>query len=217
MQRAPHSPGEPTIEFQLRTNNVPALKWYKHLGLGRNIRTARVPIRLTRAMAHLFNQAPHHYGAVGALRWALVRGLGGGEALARAVVGTRLGKVLENEDFWESVLRFFINRPSLGLAQVGPVVDFLQHQKSEWKEGVSPQGVFGKQPPPHPDLAIKCRTAASVLRQVEEWHRQLGREMNHPSLSWPHSPFKDFRLVEGSEASGDLRLWTITELLTSQA
>jgi hypothetical protein len=60
-------------------------------------------------------------------------------------VGTRLGKVLENEEFWESVLHFFVNHPCLDLAQVGPVVDFLQHQRFEWKEGVSPDGVFGKQ------------------------------------------------------------------------
>jgi hypothetical protein len=56
-------------------------------------------------------QAPHHYTAVAALRWAQVRGLGGDEALAPAVLRTRLGKVLEHEDFWENVLLFFINQP----------------------------------------------------------------------------------------------------------
>jgi hypothetical protein len=196
---------------------LPQHGWYKHLGLGQSIRTAPLPLRLTKAMAHLFTQAPHHYTAVAALRWAQVRGLGGCEALARAVVGTRLGKALENEDFWEGVLHFFVNHPSLELAQVGPVVDFLQHQKFEWKEAVSPEGVFGKRPPPRPDYSMKGRTAASVLRQVEEWHRELGRDTNQPCLSWRHSPLKDFRLVEGSEALGDMRAWTITELLTSRA
>lgn len=207
-----------SVWFELPPGEVlPQHGWYKHLGLGRSIRTATLPLRLTRAMAHLFSQAPHHYTVIAALRWAQVRGLGGREALARAVVGTRLGKALENEDFWESVLHFFINHPSLELAQVGPVVDFLQHQKFEWKEGVSPEGVFGKQPPPHPDFTMKGRTVASVLRQVEEWHKQLGQDTNQPSLSWRHSPFKDFRLVEGSEALGNMRVWTITELLTSRA
>jgi hypothetical protein len=196
---------------------LPQHRWYKHLGLGQNVRTTPLPLRLTKAMAHLFTQAPHHYTALAALRWAQVRGLGSCEALARAVVGTRLGKALENEDFWESVLHFFVNHPSLELAQVGPVVDFLQHQKFEWKEGVSPEGVFGKQPPPRPDYSMKGRTVASVLRQVEEWHQQLGQETSEPSLSWRRSPFKEFRLVEGSEALGNVRVWTITELLTSRA
>jgi PcfJ-like protein len=196
---------------------LPQHGWYKHLGLGQSIRTAGLPLRLTKAMAHLFTQAPHHYTAVAALRWSQVRGLGGDEALARAILGSRLGKVLENEEFWESVLHFMVNHPSLDLAQVGPVVDFLQHQKFEWREGVSAEGVFGKLPPPRPDYTMKGRTVASILRQVEEWHKQLSREPHQPSLSWRHSPFRDFRLVEGSETLGDMRVWTISELLTGRA
>jgi hypothetical protein len=207
-----------SVWFDLPPGEVlPQHRWYKHLGLGKNIRTAGLPLRLTKAMAHRFIQAPHHYIAIAALRWAQVRGLGGGEALARAVVGTRLGKTLGNEDFWEGALRFFVNHPSLDPAQVGPVVDFLQHQRFERTEGVTPDGVFGKLPPPRPDYTMKGRTIASILRQVEEWHKQLGRDGGQPSLYWRHSPFKDFRLVEGSEALGNVRAWTINELLTSRA
>jgi hypothetical protein len=168
-------------------------------------------------MAHLFTQAPHHFSAVQAIRWAQVRGLGGSKALARAVVDTRLGKVLENEDFWQSVLHFFINHRSIDIAQVGPIVDFLQHQRFEWKDAVSPDGVFGKQPPPRPDYTMKGRTVGSIQRHFEEWHKELGQDTNQPSLSWRHSPFKDFRLVEGSETLGNMRVWTITELLTSRS
>lgn len=195
---------------------LPQHEWYKHLGRGENIRTASLPVRLTKAMAHLFTQAPHHLTAVQAIRWAQVCGLGGSKVLARAVVATRLGKVLENEDFWESVLHFFINKPSIDLAQIGPIVDFLQHQRFEWKDAVSPDGVFGKQPPPRPDYTMKGRTISSILRQVEEWHRELGREENQPSITWRHAPFNDFSLVQGEEALGNMRVWTITEILTSR-
>ena len=95
-------------------------------------------------------------------------------------------------------------------------MDFLQHQKFEWREGVSAEGVFGRRPPPRPDYSMKGRTVSSILREVEDWHKQLGREPHQPSLSWRRSPFKDFRLVEGSEALGDIRAWTISELLTSR-
>jgi hypothetical protein len=191
--------------------------WYKHLGLGQSIRTAGLPLCLTRAMAHRFTHAPHHYTAIAALRWAQVHGLGGAEPLARAVVGSRLGTVLENEDFWESVLHFFVNHSSLDLAQVGPIADFIQHQRFEWREGVSQEGVFGNQPPPQPDFSIKGRTTASICRLVEEWHKQIGQDTHLPSLSWQHSPLRDFRLVEGSQEQGNMRVWTITELLTSRA
>jgi hypothetical protein len=196
---------------------LPQHRWYKHLGLGQNIRTAGLQIRLTRAMVHLFTLAPHHCTAVAALRWAQVRGLGGSDALARAVVGTRLGKTLENEDFWEGVVHFFVNHPALDLAQVGPVVDFIQHQRFEWTERVSLEGVFGKRPPPRPDYSVKGRTVASILRQVEEWHRELGHDTHRPSMSWRPAPFREFRLVDGSEDQGNMRAWTITELHTSRA
>jgi len=214
----PVPPFMTSVWFDLPPGEVlPQHGWYKHFGLGHSIRTAGLPLRFTKAMAHLFAQAPHHYTAIAALRWAQVRGLDGSEPLARAVVGTRLGRVLENEEFWESVLHFFVNHAALDLAEVGPVVDFLQHQKFEWKEGVSPEGVFGKQPPPRPDYTMKGRTVASLLRQVEEWHKQLGHDTARRSLAWRPAPFKDFRLIEGSEALGNMRAWTITELLTSRA
>jgi hypothetical protein len=196
---------------------LPQHEWYKHLGRGDNIRTVALPLLMTKAMAHLFTQAPHHLTAIQALRWAQVRGLGGSKALARAIVGTRLGRFLENEDFWASVLHFFINHSSLDLAQVGPVVDFLQFQRFEWKEGVTADGVFAKLPPPRPDYTMKGRTVASLLRQVEAWHQELGRHDNQPSIGWRRAPFKEFRAVEGDESLGNMRVWTITEILTSRA
>jgi hypothetical protein len=105
LARSPVPPFMASAWFDLPPGEqLPQHDWYRHLGRGENIRTAKLPLRLTRAMAHLFTQAPHYFSAVAALRWAQVRGLGGSPALARAVVGTRLGKVLENEEFWESVV-----------------------------------------------------------------------------------------------------------------
>jgi hypothetical protein len=196
---------------------LPQHRWYKHLGLGHSIRTAGLPLRITRAMAHLFGQVPPPCPAIAALRWAQVHGLGGNEPLARAVIATRLGEVLENEDFWESVLLFFVKHASLDLAQVRPVVDFLQHQKFQSTDGVSADGISGKEPPPRPDYSIKGRTVASLLRQVEQWHRTLGQAMRQPSLSWRHSPISDLRLVQDGEVAANLRIWTITELLDSRA
>src|SRR6266545_761977 len=97
--RYPVPPFMTSVWFDLPPGEIlPQHGWYKHLGLGHSIRTAGLPLRFTKAMAHLFTHAPHHYTAVAALRWAQVRGLGGDEALARAVLGTRLGKALANED-----------------------------------------------------------------------------------------------------------------------
>ena len=76
LARCPVPPFMTSAWFDLPPGKkLPQHDWYKHLGCGESIRTARLPLRLTRAMAHLFTQAPHHYSAVAALRWAQVRGV----------------------------------------------------------------------------------------------------------------------------------------------
>ncbi|HYV39288.1 MAG TPA: PcfJ domain-containing protein [Gemmataceae bacterium] len=189
--------------------------WFKHIGLGFSIRHADLPLPLTRAMAHWFAQAPDHYTVEMALRWAQVRGLGGHEMLAKVVATTRLGTVFKNEDFWLTALRFFVNHPKIDLAQIGPIVDFLQHQRFEPQE-VCVHGVFVKQPPPQPDYAMKGRSLRSVMRQVAEWHKQLGKETKKPVLRWPRCKIGEFEHIEGNEHLASMRRWTITELLTSR-
>jgi hypothetical protein len=192
-------------------------QWYKHVGRGDSLRTAGVPLPLTRAMAHQFTLAPHHYRVRQALRWAEVRGLGGSEPLARAVAATRLGREFGQEDFWLSVLRFFVANPGMDTVHVGPIVDFLHHQKFVGKEVFVPgQGVVHEEPP-RPDYSMKGRTVASLLRQVAQWHRELNADDRVPAVSWRRSRIGEFQYVEGDGAAEALRYWTIRELLDSAA
>ena len=114
--------------------------WFKHVGAGGNIRTADVPVHLSKMMAHHFLLAPDDLTVDNALRWGQVAGQGGSEALARAVIGTHLGTRFEQEDFWESVILFLVNNPMLDPACVGPVVDFIHNQKYVPHEIVLPGG-----------------------------------------------------------------------------
>jgi hypothetical protein len=194
----------------------PEQEWYKHLGRGGSIRSAGLPLAYTRAMAHHFLQAPAHYRVVAALRWGQVRGLGGTPALARAVVATRLGRELANEDFWLTVLRFFVQHPDMDTAHVGPVVDFLRHQRFETQEVFVPGQGNVRQGPPQPDHSLKGRTLASLLRQVEEWHGQLARDNTLPALCWARCRIGEMHHVEGTAEQESQRCWTMRELLTSR-
>jgi hypothetical protein len=196
-------------------------RWYLKLGLGESVRRLGLPMRVTRAIAHRFLQAPDHLTVIGALRWAQVITLGGSDELAAAVLATRLGRVLENEPFWETVIHFFIDHPELDLAQVGPIVDFLHHQKFTWREGLSSDGEFGALPPPQPDFVLKGRTPASLLRLVVTWHKELGAA-KLVERSWPRSRIGEHRWVEkitGTLPDGqpftEARVWTINELCSS--
>ena len=46
----------------------------------------------------------------------------------------RLGRSFEHEDFWRTVVHFFVNHPELDLAHVAPIVEYLHGQRFVVKE-----------------------------------------------------------------------------------
>ena len=202
----------------LRDQDAEAVRqqgWYKHIGLGRNIRTADFPLPYTKRMAHRFLQAPNHFTVEMALRWGQVRGLGGSEVLARAVAATRLGRSFEHEDFWQTVLHFFVNEPMLERLHVSPIVDFLNDQRFVPQEILTEEGEL-RLGPRQPNLTMKGRTQRSLLRQVEEWHKRLRHRPKATPVHWKRSDIGEFHYVEKERRDQELpRTWTIRELLSS--
>jgi hypothetical protein len=191
--------------------------WFRHIGVGQNIRTAAgVPFPLTKRMAHHFLEAPDDSPIEAALRWGQVLGMGGEEPLVRAVVATRLGEEFEHEAFWATVLQFFVNNPMLDTACVGPIVDYVHHQKFVPREIVGPDGQALPAEPPQPEFSMKGRTVPALLARVEVWHAQLAREARQPGDRWAPSGIAGFHRVEGDAKSGNVLSWSIREVLTRQ-
>ena len=157
--------------------------WFVHVGNGQNIRTADLPLVLSKRMAHIFAEAPSELTATEALRWAQVMGQGGSEMLAQAVIATELGCSFADESFWSTVVLFFVENPMLDPDMVGPIVDYINHQKFvPTEEG----------DPPQPNYTMKGRGAVKLLRQVEEWHERLARDNRQPGGSWESSGISEF-------------------------
>jgi hypothetical protein len=78
------------------------------------------------------------------------------------------------------------------------------------------QGVIERRGPPQPNLVMGGRTAAALVRQVDAWHRQLAR-MDQPVAEWRPCGLPGFEFVEGSERGANLKIWTISELLSAKA
>jgi hypothetical protein len=207
---------------------LPQHAWYLRLGRGESLRRIGLPIELTRAMAHRFTAAPDHLTMIAALRWAQVTTLGGSEPLARAVLATRLGRCLENEAAWEEVVRFFARHPELPHEQIGPLVEFIQHQRFDARMGWRTDGSYGSVLPPRPDFSLKGRTPASLLRLVAAWHEARGA-ITGPDVAWPRAPIGELAHVEqlpppgeaareqDEQSRSEMRVWTISELCSSQA
>jgi PcfJ-like protein len=186
-------------------------EWFVHLGAGKNIRTVTTPIPLTKIMAHHFLKAPDNYSIEGAIRWGQVHALGGDRQLIEALLGTRIGQQFEHNEFWTSVIRFFVVNPLLDRRHVGPIVDFLHSQRFETREIVVAPGEVELQPPPQPNLTMRGRTAQGLLAQVERWHRDLGRAMAAENLYFKRSGVKELALKTGANSEN---VWNIRELLS---
>jgi hypothetical protein len=191
--------------------------WFVHVGLGNNIRTASsLPIKMTKKMSHYFMQAPANYHVKAAFRWAQIHALGGNKYIANAVVETRLSRVFNDDEFWVSVLRFFIANPMLDKSQYNPIIDFIWNQKYENQVVFIERGVAREEGPVQPNFSMHGRTPESLLRQVDNWHQQLGKETRGGQLQWVKTRLADYRYTEGRHNSKNMRVWSIRELLSSK-
>jgi hypothetical protein len=189
--------------------------WYIHLGSGKNIRKAEIPLSLTKLMAHHFVLAPDHFAVEAALRWGQVRGFGGSKELARAVANTRLAMPIQGEDFWLTVIQFLVNHSEINLGLIGPIVDYLYFERFEPEEFFDEaRGAFIRHPR-QPNLSMKGRTANSLIRQLREWRESIGLRGKRPGLRFNRSGLETFRRTEAGPAAIGWRVWTIRELLTS--
>ena len=144
-------------------------------------------------------------------------GLGGDSRLAQAIIASRLGEHFEHDDFWVTVIRFFIDSPMLDPVHVGPIIDYLHDQRFMDREEFVAAGVFERRRPAQPHLSMKGRSPTTLLRQVERWHRQLGKEAAHIKGEWVSSGIVGYDGIEGTKGSPSLRRWTIRELLSGSA
>src|SRR5262249_54205704 len=65
-------------------------------------------------------------------------------------------------------------------------------------------------------LSMKGRSPASLLRQVEAWHRTLAK-VEQPRADWPPCGIEGFEFVEGAGRGGDLKIRGSTEQLSNKA
>lgn len=125
------------------------------------------------------------------------------------------GRSFKHDDFWITAIRFFIANPLLDRCHVGPIVDYLQHQRFETRAAFVAPGVREQQPPPQPNLSMHGRSADALLRQVARWHTELGRVQASNGLQWQPSGIAAFEFETGTRKEKNLKVWRIRELLSA--
>ena len=179
--------------------------WFVHIASGKNIRTADLPLNCSKRMAHLFVSAPDNFTVIQALRWSQIIALGGGNQLADAVLQTRMGESFECEEFWRTLVHFFVNNPMLDVSCIGPIVDYVNNQKYVSR---------GQEGPLQPDFSMKGRQPGPLLLLVDTWHNALAKQKKKGDKQWPSSGIPGYSTAAENEKN-ELE-WTIREL-SSQA
>jgi hypothetical protein len=202
----------------LRKRNYIALKfqnWHFRMANGYSFRKLNNLIVMTPKMEHFFLHASDHLTPEESIRYAQVLGLGGEKNLANAIIATRLGKHFEHEEFWRTVIQFFINIKDLNMDYVNPIVDFLYHIRIAKREVHTDDDILYLDPP-QPNFSMKGRTFNSIIRLVEAWHTELAAITNRSNFKWTKSRINDYQYLEETHNPvNPHRIWSISELLTS--
>lgn len=187
--------------------------WFIQLGRGQNIRKQHgLPISMTKRMAHEWLSAPDSLSINQAFRWSQILGSDGDERVARAVCSSRLGDSFGEDEFWMTVIRFFIANPMLDTVQYGPLIDYISHQKFQPAGEQIVNGQRVQLPPPEPGFSMKGRSAQALLSRMEQWHKQLGKKKKSYK-EWKSCGVPGITIEEGRE--NDKTVWTISEILNS--
>jgi hypothetical protein len=186
-------------------------EWFVAHAHGASFRSLALPIVMTRRMEHIFLRSHDHLTIEHAMRRAELLALDASDELVRAVLATRLATDLHHGAFWRTVWLFLsANARAIDPAQVGPMIDFIQAIRHE-RVAVETQGRIVMRDPPLPSFSMKGRTAQSMLRLMQEWHRRLG--VANGGLTWAPSQLRPLLREEPSEdPSVPPSVWELMEL-----
>jgi hypothetical protein len=186
-------------------------EWFVAHARGASFRSLDLPIDMTRTMEHIFLMSRGHLTIEHAMRRAELLALGAADELVRAVLAARSAADLGNGSFWRTVWMFLIaNAQAIDLAQVGPMIDFVQAIRHERVAVETPDGIVVRDPP-QPSFSMKGRTAQSMLRLMQDWHRSLG--LANGGLTWAPSPLRPMMIEEPSQdATAPPSVWQMLEL-----
>ena len=186
-------------------------QWFVAHARGASFRSLNLPIDMTRKMEHIFLSSDDHLGIEYAMRRAELLALGASDDVVDAVLATRLATELRNGDFWRTVWTFLImNAPAIDLAQVAPIIDFVDAIRHERIAVETADGIVLRDPP-QPSFSMKGRTVQSILRLMRDWHRSLG--VANGGLTWEPSPLRAMLIEEPSQdPAAPPLVWHLMEL-----
>ena len=102
------------------------------------------------------------------------------------------------------------------LEQANPTIDYVQENKFGGEAVLTAHGEE-RRVAPRPGFSMEGRTLKSMLRLVSAWHLELAGTRKGRRLAWRKSPIQEYRYQEKRPEEETDRVWSIQELLDSDA
>lgn len=168
---------------------------YIHLGAGKSMKNYDgYPVNMiihNKAAHHLYS-TPDDMEFYTALRRVQVLYMGGDEYIFKALMRanvlrerlpiSRVRKTGEKdfsidftkEEFWLSVMKFFIDNPMIEPTKIAEVIDYIDNMKFK-EHSTYVDGRHVRVAPPHPNFSMKGRNPVSLINQSDQWHYERER------------------------------------------
>ena len=175
--------------------------WYVAAAQGKSLYKLHTRGILSKKETHLFLQAPDHYSCKQALWWAKAIGEGGdvgvAHRIANSAFNTRFDTDKIMDEFWVSVMRFFVQNP-VSINEMNNLFDYLMAEHRD-----------------NAHFKMKGRSLDSIRRKSEEWHRLQIKQSKIGGGTWEGMPVETW--TEKTGKKNNRTTWTVEQINTGNA
>lgn len=169
--------------------------WYLTVAQGGSLYKERTKGTMTKKETHAFLHAPKNNTLVQNIWWARAFCESDGNiGIASRVAKSRLAARALTNEFWISVMRFFVRFPAK-VHEMNDLMDFFSYMHGE-----------------NENYSLKGRSLEAVRINCEEWHRFLNKQKSIGGGSWEGSMLENARYTTGKDEKKII--WRITQIRT---
>lgn len=200
----------PTPEYLVKgfvNYQLESVYLFQHIGSGKSLKAFPfVPnFQITNKCYQHILTTPEECTFAEAYRRAQILSLGGDDQLFFQLMGSTFGGITnsanydkKNEDFWVSVIKFFIDNAMIAPEKISEIIDYINDQKFTIKRRMVEGGKMISEVD-QPNFTMKGRTPMSLINQSDDWHHFLrinGKRLKD-NVEWQKAEITDLKFQNG--------------------
>lgn len=206
---APSAPGARLDLARRRRGGAPAAPvarsgidfrdWHVCVATGGSLHKAHAKAFLTKQETHTFLNCRHELNCEQALRFAVAVRAGASDGIALRLARSKLSE-MPFDEHWRGFVRFLAAHPPASVQQCSDLCDYLAAMRRERPEFT----LFGQ-----------GLTIASLLRRMDDWHRDLRRIKALGDAQWSGHAIEDCSF-ERKDEQGHAVYWDFRQILNTK-